>query len=82
MTNRLDRLEQAGLVRRLPDATDRRSIQVELTAKGAKVYGRAVEAQAAKESIVAAALQPREQDQLNDLLRKLMIEFERREAKS
>ena len=41
-----------------------------------------MEAQAAKELIVAAALQPREQDQLNDLLRKLMIEFERRETKS
>ena|SRR5437763_5236410 len=82
MTNRLDRLEQAGLVRRVPDATDRRSVQVELTAKGAKVHGKAVEAQAAKELIVAAALQPREQDQLNDLLRKLMIEFERRETKS
>src|SRR5947209_1356044 len=31
MTNRLDRLEQAALVRRVPDATDRRSVQVELT---------------------------------------------------
>ncbi len=82
MTNRLDRLEQAGLVRRVPDASDRRSVQVELTKKGAKVYGQAVEAQAAKESIVAAALEPRQQDQLNALLRKLMIEFERREAKS
>src|SRR6266700_6853122 len=75
MTNRLDRLEQAGLVRRVPDAADRRSVQVELTTKGAKIYGQAVEAQAAKESIVAAALEPRQQDQLNDLLRKLMIEF-------
>ena len=81
MTNRLDRLEQAGLVRRVPDETDRRSIQVELTDKGAKLYGKAVEAQAAKESIVAAALEPRQQDQLNDLLRKLMVEFERRERK-
>src|SRR2546421_1156268 len=30
MTNRLDRLEQAGLLRRLPDPSDRRGIQVEL----------------------------------------------------
>jgi len=34
MTNRLDRLEQAGLVRRLPDPDDRRGILVELTDAG------------------------------------------------
>ena len=80
MTNRLDRLEKAGLVRRLPDATDRRSVQVELTAKGRALYERAVDAQAAKEGIVAEALDTRQQDQLNDLLRRLMLAFERREA--
>jgi DNA-binding MarR family transcriptional regulator len=80
MTNRLDRLEEAGLVRRVRDTKDRRSVQVELTPKGRRVYERAVETQAAKESIIAAALSPREQTQLNDLLRKLMREFERREA--
>src|SRR5918999_1368978 len=31
MTNRLDRLQEAGLVRRLPNPDDRRAIQVELT---------------------------------------------------
>jgi DNA-binding MarR family transcriptional regulator len=82
MTNRLDRLEEAGLVRRVRDADDRRSVQVELTAAGRRLYGRSVETQAAKESIVAAALSPREQTQLNDLLRKLMLEFERREPHS
>ena len=34
MTNRLDRLEAAGLIRRLPDPTDRRGVQVELTEAG------------------------------------------------
>ncbi|MHB8641546.1 MAG: MarR family winged helix-turn-helix transcriptional regulator [Gaiellaceae bacterium] len=79
MTNRLDRLEEAGLVRRVRDADDRRSVQVELTAAGKRLYEKSVETQAAKESIVAAALSTREQTQLNDLLRKLMLEFERRE---
>src|SRR4051794_5775518 len=34
MTNRLDRLEQAGLVRRTRSTEDRRSVQVELTPAG------------------------------------------------
>ena len=34
MTNRLDRLEQAGLVRRLPDPKDRRANRLFLTASG------------------------------------------------
>ena len=79
MTNRLDRLEEAGLVKRVRDVGDRRLVQVELTPKGTRHYERSVETQAAKEAIVAAALGAREQAQLNDLLRKLMREFERRE---
>ena len=80
MTNRLDRLEKAGLVRRIQDKTDRRSVQVEITTEGRKLWERAVDTQAAKEAIVAEALSPDQQDQLNDLLRRLMLAFERREA--
>jgi DNA-binding MarR family transcriptional regulator len=82
MTNRLDRLEKAGLVRRVPDENDRRSVQIEVTDEGRQLYERAVEAQAAKEAIVAEALNPKQQDELNDLLRRLMLAFERREAQS
>jgi len=81
MTNRLDRLEGAGLIRRVPDPNDRRAVQVELTQEGHALYERAVEAQAAKESIVAAALDSKQQEQLNGLLRRLMVEFESREPK-
>ena len=77
MTNRLDRLEQAGLVRRLPDPSDRRSVHVELTEAGRTRYQQSVAAQAAKEAIVGAALGADDQRRLNDLLRRLMIEFER-----
>jgi DNA-binding MarR family transcriptional regulator len=80
MTNRLDRLEEDGLVRRLPDPEDRRAIQVELTEKGRKTWEKAVAAQAEKEAVVAAALNEREQEQLTKLLRKLMLGFEARES--
>jgi len=80
MTNRLDRLEQAGLVRRLPDPDDRRGILVELTREGKRVYEDAVGAQGRKESLVASALSVPEKKQLNALLRRLMIEFERAEG--
>src|SRR5205085_1527378 len=39
MTNRLDRLEQAGLVRRAPDPEDKRGVLVSLTAAGGAGQG-------------------------------------------
>jgi DNA-binding MarR family transcriptional regulator len=80
MTNRLDRMQGAGFVRRLPDPNDRRGIQVELTDEGRLAWERAAAAQAAKEALVASALTRREQEELNTLLRRLMIAFERLEA--
>jgi DNA-binding MarR family transcriptional regulator len=78
MTNRLDRLEGAGLVRRLPDPEDRRAVLVELTEEGQRAWERSVGVQAAKEELItSAALNEKERDQLNDLLRRLMLAFER-----
>jgi DNA-binding MarR family transcriptional regulator len=82
MTNRLDRMEEAGLVRRVPDPDDRRGVLVELTDAGRKAWKESVKAQAQKESLVAAALDADEKKQLNALLRRLMLEFERREQKN
>ena len=79
MTNRLDRMEASGLIRRLPDPDDRRGVVVELTDHGRETYRSAVGAQANKEALIAAALNDREKARLNALLRKLMREFERRE---
>jgi DNA-binding MarR family transcriptional regulator len=76
MTNRLDRLEQAGLIRRLPDPDDRRALQVELTDAGWQAWQDTVGAQARKEALVASALDPEEKEALNNLLRRLMLEFE------
>src|SRR5438876_2409558 len=69
MTNRLDRLEQAGLIRRLPDPSDRRGVVVELTDHGRQTYRNTVGVQAKKEALVTAALNEREKAQLNSLLR-------------
>jgi DNA-binding MarR family transcriptional regulator len=79
MTNRIDRLEEAGFVKRGPDPDDRRGVLVELTDAGRRAWEESVSAQAAKESLVTAALTFDEKKQLNALLRRLMIEFEKRE---
>jgi DNA-binding MarR family transcriptional regulator len=80
MTNRLDRLEETGLVRRRPDPRDRRAIQVELTDDGRRLYEESVSAQARKEALIAGALSRSEQKQLNALLRKIMLSLEEREG--
>src|SRR5919199_2049615 len=80
MTNRLDRLEAAGLVRRLPDPDDRRGIQVELTEQGLATWQGAVGGEARKEALIASALGEDEKERLNELLRRLMLAFERGEG--
>ena len=80
MTNRLDRLEEAGLIKRVPDPEDRRSTVIELTKKGAELWERTVDVQGDKEALVAAALNEREKRQLNALLRRLLLEFEKAES--
>jgi DNA-binding MarR family transcriptional regulator len=56
-------------------------VQVELTEEGRRTWEQSVVAQAEKEAIVAAALSPDEMDELNRLLRRVMVELERREGK-
>ena len=80
MTNRLDRLEKTGLVKRLPDPDDRRGVLVELTKAGQKAWLDSSGAQAEREALIAAVLSDRDKEQLNSLLRRLMLEFERREG--
>ena len=75
MTARLDKMEEAELIRRLPDPGDRRGVVIELTPRGRELWEQTIAVQAEKESIVAAALTAKEQDQLNDLLRRLVLAF-------
>jgi DNA-binding MarR family transcriptional regulator len=78
MTSRLDALEKEGLVRRLRDAGDRRSVLVELTEKGRKKHEQTMGIQAQKEALLADALSDREKEQLNSLLRRVMLTLEDR----
>ena len=73
MTSRLDRLQEAGLVRRLPDPDDRRGIVVELTEKGYEAWDLAATVQGRREAFFARTLTKPEQKQLNTLLRKLLL---------
>jgi DNA-binding MarR family transcriptional regulator len=78
MTSRLDALEAQGLVRRLRDPGDRRSVLVELTEKGREQHQQGMGIQAQKEALLAEALSDREKEQLNALLRLVMITLEGR----
>ena len=76
MTSRLDALERAGHIRRVPDPEDRRSVIVEITEDGRKAWEKAASIQARKEAFFASALTKAEQRRLNALLRKLMLALE------
>jgi DNA-binding MarR family transcriptional regulator len=82
MTNRLDRMEQAGLVRRLPDPNDRRGTLIEPTEAGHAAWDKTAGTQARREAVIAAALTPAERTQLHDLLRKLMRAFPEKQKKN
>ncbi len=75
MTNRLDRMEAADLIRRLPDPNDRRGALVEPTGHGHAVWNRAVDVQAQREALFASVLDQDERAQLHQLLRRLMRAF-------
>jgi DNA-binding MarR family transcriptional regulator len=81
MTNRLDKLEQAGFVERLRDPGDRRTVLVQLTAEGLRVHREAIGVQAEKEAVLGAALTEREKKELEALLRRLMLALEQRVPK-
>ena len=73
MTNRLDRLEADGLVRRLPDPTDRRALLVEMTPRGAELIDEVLTSVMATRHRQVAALTAEEQETLAHLLRKLLL---------
>ncbi|MGK5557042.1 MarR family winged helix-turn-helix transcriptional regulator [Actinomadura kijaniata] len=72
ITNRIDRLAARGLVERVPDEEDRRSVRVRLTDQGRATVDQILEPHVANETRLLAALAPQERDQLIGLLRVLL----------
>ncbi|MFE3998442.1 MarR family winged helix-turn-helix transcriptional regulator [Nocardioides sp. YIM B13467] len=75
MTNRVDRLASRGLVERLPDPADRRGVLVRLTPDGKATVDSAFEALLAAEREFLDGLSDDQQNQLTDLLRRLLVPF-------
>jgi len=71
MTNRLDRLEEKGLVVRAQDASDRRGLKISLTKKGFDLVDELVSSHVAAEKDALKNLTAQERTQLQMLLRKL-----------
>lgn len=76
MTERLDKMERRGLVRRSPSRTDRRSVQVQLTAKGRDVIDRAAADLVAAEQTLLADLPKQDISRLAGLLARLCSRLE------
>jgi DNA-binding MarR family transcriptional regulator len=72
MTNRLDRLEKAGLIRRVPHPSDRRGLMVQLTENGRDLIDRAIEAHVENEHEILSGLSEEERRRLAALLEKLI----------
>ena len=70
LTNRLDRLEGAGLIAREPDPEDRRGVVVGLTKQGCAAIDAATDTRFAEARASLPTLRPKEIEALADLLRK------------
>jgi DNA-binding MarR family transcriptional regulator len=76
ITSRIDRLESRGLVKRTPDAKDRRAVLVELTAAGRQLLDEAVAANTKSERVLLGKLSEKEVATLGKLLRKMLASLE------
>ncbi|MFI6599063.1 MarR family winged helix-turn-helix transcriptional regulator [Nonomuraea sp. NPDC050536] len=76
MTNRIDRLAQAGLVRRRPDPEDRRGVLVSLTDTGVARVDAAFSDLLRREHELLSALDASERAALAGLLRTLLAPFD------
>lgn len=73
MTNRIDRLEKSGLVTRLRDPNDRRSVTVQLTNKGIEKVDAVMPVLFEQENQLLADLSKSETKTLITLLRRFLV---------
>ncbi len=76
MTNRIDRLENLGLVSREADLKDRRGVLIRLTPVGLKLVDEAIAVRLEDARRNLAALSKSEAEELSGLLRKLLLALE------
>jgi DNA-binding MarR family transcriptional regulator len=77
LTNRIDRMQAEGLVRRLPDPSDRRGVLIELTDRGREVIDGAIDGHLELyERVLGTILTKAEQRTFIELMRKQTIAFE------
>ncbi|TRB09598.1 MarR family transcriptional regulator [Agrobacterium tumefaciens] len=76
MTNRIDQLEKAGLVERVHNPLDRRSVLISLTKSGLTIVEEAVGAHVENQHRLVAHLSEEEREVLNRLLKRFLKEFE------
>jgi DNA-binding MarR family transcriptional regulator len=75
MTNRLDRLEAAGLIEREPHPDDRRSVLVSLTAAGTELADDAFAATMALQERLLSPLDAKDRTELGAALKQLLLSF-------
>lgn len=80
MTNRIDKLEAAGHVARMPNPKDSRSFLIALTAQGRAVVEGALPDHVATQDRLLAALNAQEREVLTRLLAKILSAAEHPEA--
>lgn len=73
MTNRIDKLEARGFVRRKADATDRRAVIVSLTSAGKRTIDNAIQLRLDTADESLQGLNSRERNSLASLLRKVRL---------
>jgi DNA-binding MarR family transcriptional regulator len=76
MTNRIDRLEEEGLVRRQKDDSDRRKVLVQLTDKGLQLIETATEARFETAMDALESLSAKQRHALSNLLRLVLTSQE------
>ncbi|MBB2692713.1 UNVERIFIED_ORG: DNA-binding MarR family transcriptional regulator [Rhizobium esperanzae] len=76
MTNRIDQLEKAGLVERILNPEDRRSVLIALTEKGLATVEEAVGAHVANQQRLTRNLTAEDKAEFDRLLKKFLSDFE------